>query len=111
MKLLTGLIVLLLLGPVVHAASERDPMRPPAGTEELSAQVTQEQPRWILQSVLISGQRNIAVINQRTVSVGDYINGARVVAIHPGFVRLSKTNEVFVIRLPSLSVKRPASGQ
>jgi hypothetical protein len=111
MKLLTGLLLFLLLSSVVHSASERDPMRPPAGTGELSAQVKQEQPRWILQSVLISGQRNIAVINQRTVSVGDHINGARVVAIHPGYVRLSKANEVFIIRLPSLSVKRPASGQ
>jgi len=111
MQKMQRLLIVLMLVSLPLMASEGDPMRPPSSAGEVSAKAAQDKPAWILQSVLISGQRNIAVINQRTVRVGDHINGARVEAIHPGYVRLSKTNEVFVIRLPSLSVKRPASGQ
>jgi len=111
MRMMHRLVIVLMLVSIPLMASERDPMRPPSSSGEASNKTDQEKPRWILQSVLVSGQRNIAVINQRTVAVGDSINGARVMAIHPGYVRLSKANEVFVIRLPSLSVKRPAGGQ
>lgn len=111
MRMMQSLFVAVLLVSLPLVASERDPMQPPAGAGVVRSQGVEEKPYWRLQSVLISEQRNIAVINQRTVAVGDSINGARVIAIHPGYVRLSKANEVFVIRLSSLSVKRPAGGQ
>jgi hypothetical protein len=111
MRIRVWIFTFLLLAACSISANERDPMQPPSGVGEVSSRVIQEEARWTLQSVLISGQRHIAVINQRSVEVGDSINGARVMGIYPGYVRLSKANEVFVIRLLSLNVKRPANGQ
>jgi hypothetical protein len=111
MHVMTWMILMMLSLALPAMASETDPMRPPAGMGEMKGHAAQQKPRWILQSILVSKQRNIAVINQRTVAVGDRVNGARVLEIHPTYVRLSKEQEVFVIRLPSLQVKRPVNGQ
>lgn len=110
MRVMLWVIMMMLVMATPALAMERDPMRPPTGSFELKNKAAQK-PRWTLQSVLVSRERNVAVINQRTVAAGDTVNGARVLEIHPGYVRLSKGQEVFVIRLPSLQVKRPANGQ
>lgn len=69
-----------------------DPTRPP-GPEEIRAFLAgepdgQRQPGWRLQSVLISDDRRIAVINGRRVTVGDRLAGAEVIDIQPGRAKL-----------------------
>lgn len=73
------------------AAAVPDPTRPPTA-EEIRAWQSQDtgQPTaWRLESVLISERRKVAVINGRTVGVGDRVDGALVTAIEPGSVSLS----------------------
>ena len=89
------------------ALAANDPMRPPMA----SASTKQSAPGWVLNSVLISEDRNIAVINQRPVYEGGKINGAKVLKIYPDRVRLSTADKTFYIKLLPLSVKQPVRGQ
>ena len=100
------LVVLVLMNSTILFA-ESDPMRPPM----VSTSAKQAAPGWVLNSVLISDERHVAVINQRPVRVGDKINGARVLAIYPDRVRLSRAEKTFLIKLHPLSVKQPVRGQ
>ena len=84
--------VLLALGllATVAAGAVPDPTRPPSAREAASWRGAgqSESPDWRLESVLISDQRRVAVINGQSVSVGDRVDGAEVVTIEPGRVRL-----------------------
>lgn len=79
-----------------------DPTRPPR--QELPAPVTkaeqQELPR--LQGVFSRGGRYSALLDGRSVRVGDQIAQYEVVAIHPDRVELSYQGDVMSLRLPSL---------
>lgn len=59
-----------------------------------------------LSSVKISSSRRSAIINDRTVEVGENINGARVVAINSSTVKLKKQGKIFSIRLISRIAKK-----
>jgi MSHA biogenesis protein MshK len=107
MQLKTLVLILLLLLLNTAVGADRDPMRPPM----TGPTVSKEKPSWVLNSVLFSDERHVAVINQRPVRVGDKINGARVLAIYPDKVRLSKADKTFHIKLQSLNVKQPVRGQ
>ena len=103
-SILTALLVLM-FSSMVFAAN--DPMRPPMK----STSAKQAAPGWVLNSVLISQDRLIAVINQRPVYEGGNINGAKVLKIYPDRVRLSTADKTFYIKLIPLSVKQPVRGQ
>lgn len=84
-----ALAILGLLAPR-PAGAVPDPTRP-ATAEELRAWrgvAGSGSPDWRLESVLVSDQRRVAVINGRAVSEGDRVNGAEVLAIKPGLVLL-----------------------
>jgi MSHA biogenesis protein MshK len=95
MRIFFSLPLLLLLAE----ASAVDPTRPPTPAEiaawlrgeqvEASAAPTVFQ----LQSVLLSDQRRIAVINGQRLSVGDEVDGARVKEINAGRVVLEHNGE------------------
>ena len=76
-----------------------DPTRPPAAAsaEDGAAQVAKSAPR--LQSVLISAERRIAVIDGRTVSLGGRIDDALVVAITETGVTLRRGDQTEVLPL------------
>ena len=59
-----------------------------------------------LSSVRISPTRRSAIVNDRSVETGDTVNGAKVVAIYPSTVKLSKQGKVFTIRLVSSISKK-----
>ncbi len=71
----------LVVAPVL--AQLPDPTRPP-GAAELAAwrgQPGAQDATWRLESVLVSPQRRVAVINGRRVTEGDTVDGARIGAI------------------------------
>ena len=101
------IVISLLIFCSTAALAQSDPMRPPMTDPATKSQ----EPSWVLNSVLFSEERHVAVINQRPVRVGDSINGARVLAIYPDSVRLSRADKTFSIKLQSLRVKQPVRGQ
>ena len=98
--LLCGLTVLACMSA---AAQVSDPTRPPSA-EELAAwrgQPAAAATRWRLQSVLISGQRRIAVINGNRAAVGQEVEGAVVRAIEPTHAIIETDGETL-----KLSIRR-----
>lgn len=93
-----------LCGPAAHAGLI-DPTRPPDYRSPDNAAAA-SQP-WVLTSTLISPARRLAVINGRVYAAGDVVAGARILAIEPYAVRLSKGGRVFTLRLLPGKVKRP----
>ncbi len=81
------IIITLLLVMPLQAALE-DPTRPPATTITSKPSDKTQRPRWILTSTLISTQRRAAVINNKVVSRGEHINGAKIISIQPSAVQL-----------------------
>ena len=106
-QLLKTIFMGLLLLTSTASLAQSDPMRPPMTEPAVQSQ----EPALVLNSVLFSEERHVAVINQRPVRVGDSINGARVLAIYPDSVRLSRADKTFSIKLQDLRVKQPVRGQ
>jgi len=75
-----------------------DPTRPPASLTQPS-EVAADTDGPVLQSILVSPQRRVAVISGRTVQEGDTIGNARVVRITDTQVFLRSGNETRVLRL------------
>ncbi|HET7649335.1 MAG TPA: hypothetical protein VFL15_01370 [Gammaproteobacteria bacterium] len=102
----TLLAILLAASTLAHAGDNLpDPMRP----DTLSAVSGRGAvPGWDLNSILISAGRRLAVINGRTVAPGDTVNGARVLEISAGEVKLSVRGKTLMLHLIPESVKHVA---
>jgi MSHA biogenesis protein MshK len=103
---LTLLVMLLAAATLAHAGDNLpDPMRP----DTLSAVPGRGAvPGWDLNSILISSGRRLAVINGRAVGPGDTVNGARVLEISAGAVKLSVHGKTLMLHLIPESVKHIA---
>lgn len=97
--ILSGLLVVLMPAGRGSAASLPDPTRPPQRFISPAAPGSAVPKSWQLGSILIAPQRRVAVINGRPVSVGDRVNGAKVVAIESNQVRLQRGSREFVVNL------------
>lgn len=101
---LAGLLCLWLLVAVSAVSAEvQDPMRPP---RTHTASPTAPASVWELHSTMVSPEQRSAVINGRAVAVGDWIQGAQVVAIEPAWVRLRGDKGSFVVRLKTYRIKK-----
>lgn len=113
-RLLTRAICLLGCGVVVAATAQdtlRDPTRPPAslGATHTSATAATSAP--VLQSVLISPARKVAVINGETVQTGDRLGDARVTKIIEGEVVLVRDGQSQTLKLfPGIEKRQAKSG-
>lgn len=108
-RLLLGILLLAAIGATA-AQSVEDPMRPPAAGAAGQGGVTQAQaPRWTLHSTLVSPGQRSAVINGRSVGIGERVNGARVLDIQPGSATLRGADGEFVLTLTTPSVKKQAA--
>ena len=108
------LIAWLVLGiPTISAAELRDPTRPmdfsdldgvPGvdGTPTSTAHA-----RFVLQSILVSPTRRIAIVNGESLQKGDQIGSARVVEIEPWFVQLRGSEGDIELRMTTIQVKTP----
>lgn len=96
MAVLAGFGVLLGLAQA-QAEPMVDPMRPPnPGTGPQASR-----PALVLQSVIISETRRIAVINGQVLREGERLRAYRVAAIAPGRVELDKGGERKVLEFAS----------
>jgi MSHA biogenesis protein MshK len=82
-----------------------DPMRPASAPSD---GVTSAVQGLVLQSVLIAPQRRLAVINGRTLAIGERIDGATVVDIQAHEVVLKRASGDLTLRLVPRYVSRRA---
>ena len=109
------LFIGLMVFGVAPAQDFSDPMRPPPlalqkyRLEKLKNQppakmitgVNAKKPSWELNSILLSEQRQHAIINNTLVRKGGMVNGAKLVKIEPGSVRLIRRGKVIKLSLPA----------
>lgn len=97
-----------LVGTAASASAERllDPTRPPLAPSAMtSPQTSSTGP--LLQSILVSPHRKVAVINGEMVVVGGMVGGAQVAGITETEVILKSGKETQVLRLYSDIGKKP----
>lgn len=84
-----------------------DPLRPPEYKEAKSSkhQIVKK-PTWIVNEILFSGERRVAIVNNVAVAIGDSVNSARVSEIKPEYVVLKYKGKSFYLRLKTMSVKK-----
>lgn len=88
-----------------------DPTRPPASLHAAASTVPSTPASPVLQSVLISPGRKVAVISGETVQVGDRVGDARVVRIAEGEVVLVRDGQPQTLKLfPGIEKRRTKSG-
>lgn len=86
-----------------------DPTAPPAAIAgELAAAPAAATRALQLQSVLISGERRVAVIDGERVQVGDRVSGFEVAAIESNLVWLESAAGAIRLPLRRTQVKQPA---
>jgi MSHA biogenesis protein MshK len=78
--------------------SAQDPTRPPSWMTG-AAEINTSKKVLILQQILISDNRKIAVINDTLVSEGDMIEGAKVNRIDPDWVSIVRSGRRITLRL------------
>ena len=71
---------------------------PPAKT---ALRARAAEPAWELNSILLSEQRQHAIINNTLVRKGGIVDGAKLVNIEPGSVRLVQRGKVIKLSLPA----------
>lgn len=91
-------------GAAQEEAPRRDPLKPP-GTVEQTATPAFNADAWKLMSTLVAEGRRVAIINERLVGVGDWVGGARVLAIESGQARLDYRGREFVVTRPGIRVR------
>lgn len=86
------LVALLLIGFCdVSLGDEilRDPTRPYIASEYITAAT----PRFVVNAIIVSAERRIAIVNGRRVSVGGSVGGATVIVIEKDHLILEKDDE------------------
>ncbi|MGK0440988.1 MAG: MSHA biogenesis protein MshK [Pseudohongiellaceae bacterium] len=78
-----------------------DPTRPPIFGEQAAKSTP-----FRLNSLLISDERKVAIVNGQSVSIGEMVNGARVVYIDNNKVKLNKNGEVIELVPKRVSIRQ-----
>jgi MSHA biogenesis protein MshK len=107
------LLALAALAPPAGRAGEGelvDPTRPPAALDAapLEQDVDMGEAAPLVTSILVSPERQIAVIDGQRVEPGDSFDGSRVVEITPRGVRLEGPEGETVLGLSLSAVKAPS---
>lgn len=112
MRTLVLIIMLAITATPAAAASElRDPTRPPS-TAEVAAWFgqgsrAQASAPFRLQSILLSPQRRIAIIDGKRLHLGDTIDSAEVRRIEPGRVLLERDGEQIELTIDTHLTNNP----
>lgn len=105
------IIFMLTMNLIAPAQAElEDPTRPPIATQKkapVAATSVQQNEisKWVLRSTLVSSQRRTAVINDHIVIQGDEVDGASVLDIQQGQVKLSVKGKNITLSLSKEDVK------
>ena len=105
-RLLFILTALLFVCATVQAEELQDPTRPSYATVGASPNEPQAAASLVLNAIRLSPGQRRAMINNRTVRVGERVGDARVVAIDRGGVRLQRGTEQFTLHLLPLKIKQ-----
>lgn len=108
-QVLIGLALALMIAATLDAGELQDPTRPSflgAGTDAAAAGGAKPTPSLVLNAIRLSPTRRSAMINDRSVTVGERIGDARVVAIDRDGVRLQRGAEQFTLQLLPIKVKQ-----
>jgi len=81
-----------------------DPMRPPEYMATTATKKVNFSKPLILQMILVSEERKIAVINSATVEVGGVISGAKIVSIEKERVVASRKGKVVNLKMNSIEI-------
>ena len=85
-----------------------DPTRPPARFGSATADdAPEDAERLALQAVFRTADRQVAIVNDRRVGVGDVVSSARVVSIEGDRVTLRRRGRTIELELVPADVKRP----
>lgn len=109
--------LLLLFSVSLHAAEPnalRDPLQPLGYQAQQTSTVQQAVSRtaeWRLGAVLISPERAVAVVNGRSLQVGDLLEGYKLVKIEPTSVLLQKKQKQIVLHRSGTGLKKAFSPQ
>lgn len=100
-------MALLAAACAAHAQGLSDPTRPPGASALETETPAPSSPR--LQSILISPQRKLAVINGEAVALGGRVGEATLIRISEASVVLKRNGELETLRMfPSGMDKKPA---
>lgn len=124
-SLLITVFALWIIQPLLLKANEisipiNNPMRPPAfALQKIQQEKNKNKPKVIaapqnsvkprslqLTAILFSATRKIAIIDEKMLSVGDSINGARLVSIKKDSARLMKNGKAINLSLSDQSPKQ-----
>ena len=106
--LLTFLIAWAPTGALARADELIDPTRPPDIVPLSAGDLSGFGGTFVLNSILISPQRRVAIVNGVRVKEGDQVDGAEVLEIFRSGVRLKAEGETFEVRMTA-SVKTAVS--
>ena len=104
-------LLLLTLPSTVSAETLRDPTRPPAEINAASsvAPLTAPPVKTGLQSIIISPQRRAAIINGRTVELGEKYGNAKLIEVNErGVVLMGEQGKQTLTLFPSVNLKLKA---
>ena len=102
------LIALTLMLALGGAASAGEPLRDPTRPVYLDAERTgpsDRAPRFNVSAIFVSEVRRIAVLNGRTVTIGDRVDGATITAIEQDRVRLAYGGRTFSAELKTPRIR------
>jgi MSHA biogenesis protein MshK len=105
MRALLLLLFSFWLTSVTFAGQLQDPTRPQFANPKAPTQVSEYE----LNAIILSVDRRIAVINGKSLRVGDMVEDAKVVAIEPNTVQLLGSNGRITLTLLNQSVRQEAS--
>lgn len=89
----------------VFANDLKDPTRPPSAKAYSPSSQANRVKSWFLSSTLIANGRRNAIINGRLVTIGQFINHAKVISIQPNEVWLQHKQKRFSIKLLARDIK------
>ena len=104
MRLASIVIVMSVFLTQPVAAQLDDPTLPP-NVSNVAVSKGKDAVIWTLSSILVSPQRNIAIVNGHSVQVGDTVAGAKVQSINKTVVKLKHRGEVVRLELYPVTVK------
>lgn len=91
------------------SATVHDPMQPSwlRGTSEARRQAARPvRQRYAVDTIVVSPERRIAVINGQSVKVGDRVDGAKVMRIDPDAVTLDRNGSRITVSLAVSDIKK-----
>lgn len=89
----------------LFAATPSDPLRPPNYSKSSVLPMNKDK-KWYVNEILSSEGRRIAIVNNKMVSIGDKVDGAKVIDITPDQVKLKYENRIIYSPLTLIEVKK-----